>query len=272
MTESDINLVTPLISPLNDENYNAVYDIISKDPLSNITLIADITQLRNACDVRVLSIEGRVRAVFSLYKDLDFVATAFWSEDIDSLTEIIHDFDEALAEREFVAICTQDQLRQLSSVCEKATSLKERQMVVDQSIEIIVNSDVIPERLAKNDTESLRRLYALSGTPAWSPSALNLGPFYGIRDDLGEVISVAGVHYVTPCCAEMGNVATHPDHRRKGYAAACVKAVVDDLLKITPEVLLHFFEDNKGAQRLYESMGFKYSKADPVYFVKTFLG
>ena len=260
-----------MISELNDSNFDAVYSIISQDPLSNITLIADITQLRDACDIRVLTEDNGISAVFSLYKDLDFVATAFWSEGVDALNEIIQDFADDLAGKEFVAICTKDQLKQLSSVCAKVNPLKERQMVVDRATKLIVKADAIPERLTRADVESLRELYSLSGTPAWTPNALDLGPFYGIKNEMGDVISVAGVHYVTPCCAEMGNVATHPDHRQKGLAAACVKAVVDELFTITPGVLLHFFEDNAAAQKLYESMGFRYSRVDPVYFVKACL-
>ena len=73
---------------------------------------------------------------------------------------------------------------------------------------------------------------------------------------------------MTPYGTEIGNVATHPDHLRKGYAAACIKSVVEDVLKDSNLVLLHYFEDNTPAQRLYEKMGFKYSDADPVFFVK----
>ncbi|NHJ14885.1 MAG: GNAT family N-acetyltransferase [Candidatus Thorarchaeota archaeon] len=260
-----------MISPLNDKNYDAVYDIISKDPLSNITLIADITQLRDACDVRVLMTGSKVSAVFSMYRDLDFVATAFWSEDTTSLAKIVRDFKDELSGKEFVSICTHEQLQQLEGICDRVLPLRERQMVADKSTKLVAESEIIPERLTKKDIDSLRKLYAMSGTPAWTPSALDLGPFYGIKDVDSEVISVAGVHYVTPCCAEMGNVATRPEHRRKGYAAACVKSVVHELLKITPGVLLHFFEENQGAQKLYESMGFEYSKVDPVYFVKAVL-
>ena len=97
---------------------------------------------------------------------------------------------------------------------------------------------------------------------------MSLGPFYGIIEDDGTISAVAGVHYMTPYGTEIGNIATHPDHKRKGYAAACIKSVVDDVLETSERVVLHYFGDNIAAQRLYEKMGFKYSDADPVYFVK----
>ena len=67
---------------------------------------------------------------------------------------------------------------------------------------------------------------------------------------------------------EIGNVATHPDHKRKGYAAACIKAVVDEVLETSELVILHYFDENVPAKKLYEKMGFGYSEADPVYFVR----
>jgi predicted GNAT family acetyltransferase len=96
---------------------------------------------------------------------------------------------------------------------------------------------------------------------------MTLGPFYGIVESNGTIVSVAGVHFATPYGTEIGNIATHPKHRRKGYAAACIKAVVDDVLSTSDLAILHYFAINAPAQSLYERMGFRYSKADPVYFV-----
>jgi len=123
-------------------------------------------------------------------------------------------------------------------------------------------------RLSENDIDDLRELYGLSGTPAWTPNALNLGPFFGVRDEDGKVIAVAGVHFVSKYGTELGNIATHPDHRRKGYAQCVVAAATKELLKDSDRVVLHFFGDNRPAQKLYEKMGFVYSSADPVYFTK----
>ena len=83
---------------------------------------------------------------------------------------------------------------------------------------------------------------------------MNLGPFYGIIEDDGTISAVAGVHYMTSYGTEIGNVATHPDYMRKGYAAACIKSVVDEVLKTSELIVLHYYEDNIPAQKLYEKM------------------
>ncbi len=255
------------IEALSQENISDVLNILSKDPLSNIVLIADCTQLRDWCDVRILKHGDRIDAVFSLYSDLDFLATAFWNKDIDALKEIMTDFSDLLVDKEFVAICTQEQLDHFGEACVVIKPIKERQMIADRTTELHCECKQQPVKLSIDDAEKLKELYSLSGTPAWTPNAMNLGPFYGIKEPDGTISAVAGVHYMTPFGTEIGNIATHPDHLRKGYAASCIKAVVEDVLKESNLVLLHYFADNLPAQRLYEKMGFKYSEADPVFFV-----
>jgi len=256
------------IEPLSESNVEDALKIISEDSLSNIVLIADCTQLRDWCDVRILKNNERIDAIFSLYSDLDFLATAFWCRNTQFLREIMADYSDHLVGKEFIAICTEKQLAQFGEACVILKPIKERQMIADRTTELHCECKQTPQRLTMDHAEELRELYRLSGTPAWTSNAMDLGPFYGIIEDDGTISAAAGVHYMTSYGTEIGNVATHPDHKRKGYAAACIKSVVDDVLKISERVVLHYFEDNIAAQKLYKKMGFRYSEADPVYFVK----
>jgi ribosomal protein S18 acetylase RimI-like enzyme len=258
----------PKIEALSDETIGEVLEILSEDSLSNIVLIADCTQLRDWCDVRILKNSDRIDAVFSLYSDLDFLATAFWCRTTESLAKIMNDYSDQLVGKEFIAICTEEQLNQFGKACVVLKPTKERQMIADRTTELHCECKQSPVRLTIDHADKLRELYRLSGTPAWTPNAMDLGPFYGIILDDGTIGAVAGVHYMTSFGTEIGNIATHPDHKRKGYAAACIKAVVDDVLGTSELVVLHYFADNIPAQKLYEKMGFKYSEADPVYFVR----
>jgi ribosomal protein S18 acetylase RimI-like enzyme len=260
--------MTTKIESLSDDNIEQVLNIISEDTLSNIVLIADCTQLRDWCDIRVLRRNENIEAVFSLYRDLDFLATAFWCSSTDALVEIMADFSDLLVGKEFIAICTEEQLAQFGEACVILKPIKERQMIADRTTQLACECKQTPVRLSIEDADNLKELYEISGTPAWTPNAMDLGPFYGIREDDGTISGVAGVHYMTKFGTEIGNIATHPDHKRKGYAAACIKAVVDEVLETSELVVLHYFADNIPAQKLYEKMGFQYSDADPVYFVR----
>ncbi len=256
------------IEPLSEDAIEEVLEILSEDTLSNIVLIADCTQLRDWCDVRILRNDGRIDAIFSLYSDLDFLATAFWCRNVESLRKIMAHYSDRLVGKEFIAICTEEQLNQFGEACVILKPIKERQMIADRSTMLQCECKQTPVRLSIDHADKLRELYRLSGTPAWTPNAMDLGPFYGIIEDDGTILAVAGVHYMTPYGTEIGNIATHPDHKRKGYAAASTKAVVDEVLKTSELVILHYFKDNTPAQKMYEKMGFKYSEADPVYFVR----
>jgi len=242
--------------------------ILAAKPLANITLIADCTQLKPWCDIRILKQNGKPTAAFSLYHDLDFLAGAFWAEGSASLLTLLHDLNDQIRGKSLVIICNDDQLRILSAVCDNVEPLRERQMIADNSSNLIEWGDSLPEKLSPLDAVDLRKLYINCGIPAWTPNVLELGPFYGIRDANENIVCVAGVHYVTRFGAEIGNVATHPGYRRRGLASSCIRAVADELLSDIPLVILHFFEENRPAQLLYERMGFSYSKSDPVYFTK----
>jgi len=260
-----------LIEDVSEENINEVLDIIGKSPFENIILIADVTQLKDWCEVKLIRSEGRIQGIFSLYRDLDFLAGAFWTRDANYLRTLIESYGTDLQGAKMVFICTYQQLQMLQEIAKGVEPIKERQMVMEDPTKLVCEEVASVDKLSMNDAEELSELYKVCNTPAWTPNALNFGPCYGVKDENGRIVSVAGVHFVTKFGSEIGNVATHPDHRRKGYAICCIAATTKEVLKGSDRVLLHFFEDNIGAQKLYEKMGFIYSPVDPVYFTKVTL-
>lgn len=257
-----------LIESLTSDNTKEVLHILAERPLENITLIADCTQLLDWCDVRILRDDGDIKAVFSVYSDLDFVATAFWSESTHYLNSLMDEYRDRIKGSGFVAICTQNQLDQLAAVSTRVSPVLEKQMYADCDTKLQCECESEPVRVTLDHSDELKELYRVCGTPAWTPSALELGPFYAIITENSEIVSVAGVHYMTQFGSEIGNVATHPAHRRKGYAEACIKSVAEDVLQSSDLVILHYFADNLAAQKLYERMGFSYSPVDPIFFVR----
>lgn len=78
------------------------------------------------------------------------------------------------------------------------------------------------EALTEADAPELVRFFAASNPRAsFEPSMLRIGHIYGIRGPEG-LRSVAGVHVYSEQyrVAALANIATHPAHRRKGYAKA----------------------------------------------------
>ncbi|MEU3458178.1 GNAT family N-acetyltransferase [Micromonospora sp. NPDC006766] len=114
------------------------------------------------------------------------------------------------------------------------------------------------EVLDRADLPALLDLYAVAYPGNWfEPRMLDSGPYVGIRDG-GDLVAVAGVHVWSPTwrVAAVGNVATHPRVRGRGWAGAAVAAVCARLRADVDHVTLNVRADNTAALRLYERLGF----------------
>jgi hypothetical protein len=54
------DIMVAKIEPLSEADIDDILEILSEDSLSNIVLIADCTQLRDWCDVRILRNNNRI--------------------------------------------------------------------------------------------------------------------------------------------------------------------------------------------------------------------
>ena len=114
-------------------------------------------------------------------------------------------------------------------------------------------------RLAPGHATQLTELYTLGGGIAFSPTQIQQGAFHGVFVD-GQLVAVGGTHLVSPTygVAAVGNVFTHPDHRGQGYGTATTSAVVAELLELgIGDIILNVGQDNPGAVRIYERLGFQ---------------
>ena len=71
-----------------------------------------------------------------------------------------------------------------------------------------------------------------------------------LRD--GNVVSTAMTVVETPTAAILGQIATHPDFRRQGMAATCIKSTIS----LCKAEKLYILPLNENARRLYENLGF----------------
>jgi GNAT superfamily N-acetyltransferase len=78
--------------------------------------------------------------------------------------------------------------------------------------------------------EALEALYREVGVAYWHRAMLEYGHYTGVRDG-GRLISAAGLHFALaePGYAHVGNVATAAPARRRGFATACVGAILERL-------------------------------------------
>lgn len=118
---------------------------------------------------------------------------------------------------------------------------------------------VQPERLTPADLTALQALYAHFPETHFRADQLEHGVFYGLRSS-GQVVAVGGTHVVAVDygLAVLGNIFTHPDARRRGYARTVTTALVTDLLaRGCRDVVLNVMAENTPAITLYTSLGFQ---------------
>ncbi|TMC61060.1 MAG: GNAT family N-acetyltransferase [Chloroflexi bacterium] len=114
-------------------------------------------------------------------------------------------------------------------------------------------------RLGMDRLAAMRALYAGSdGGTAFAPYQLATGYFFGVEQD-GRLVSIAGVHLASRRyrVGPVGNIYTHPDYRRHGYAAQCTSAVIAALRSDGIDtIVLNVDETNTTAIRVYQRLGF----------------
>ncbi len=113
-------------------------------------------------------------------------------------------------------------------------------------------------KLDLSHLDALRHLYRLGGGDAFAPYQLRDGVYYGVEADR-QLVSAAGTHLVSPTfgVAGVGNIFTHPNHRRRGYGTACTSHVVEELLNQNLNVVLNVNGENAEAIGVYERLGFR---------------
>ncbi|NLI15159.1 MAG: GNAT family N-acetyltransferase [candidate division Zixibacteria bacterium] len=231
------------------------------DPLGNAALIADLTQLYADCSILLKIYDNNPVSLIGYYRDLPFHSISLIA---DSLTDIHELFEEMLnihpelGDDNIFGLFTNRLACLIGESFDDVEALSELQMVLSNNDIPDIPFDTTQyrlERLGASDLVQISHLYSLVPAMAWTPKTLTYGPCYGIY--YGDMlVSIAGVHFSTKWAAEIGNIVTHPKHRRLNLAYACTKAVADDLRGTTENIFLCVMSDNTPAIRLYEKMGF----------------
>jgi len=112
-------------------------------------------------------------------------------------------------------------------------------------------------QLGPDDAAQITELFRHARRFSLDRFQLAQGHYYGVRDG-GAIVSLAAAHFVSKKhrVAVVGNVVTHPDHRRCGLARACLGAVVQRLLPDVSTIVLTVDAASLGARALYRQVGF----------------
>ncbi len=137
---------------------------------------------------------------------------------------------------------------------ERLGSFAVHQMVCARPVRVTAVARVVA--LDVDDVADMAELVALAQPGPWAERTHELGDFFGVRDDDGGLVAMAGQRMHLADAVEISAVACHPDARGKGFAAAVIGATVDAITERHKVPMLHVRHDNDAAIRVYERLGF----------------
>jgi ribosomal protein S18 acetylase RimI-like enzyme len=127
------------------------------------------------------------------------------------------------------------------------------QLVLDGDVaDVAVPDGTRP--LGHADVAAMLALVALTAPGPFAARTVELGGYLGVFEG-GRLLAMAGRRMAVPGFTEVSAVCTHPDARRRGYAAALTAQVARGIVADGDTPFLHVVEGNP-ARRVYEQLGF----------------
>lgn len=134
-----------------------------------------------------------------------------------------------------------------------------RSMPLDQMICLNAPPEVASPKfeiieLKDQDVPEMLALTAATEPGPFLPNTIRMGPYYGIRVNK-ELAAMAGVRLQLTRFTEISAVCTAPHYRGRGYAAALVSMLANQIHRAGRIPFLHVLPDNP-AKSVYQKLGF----------------
>lgn len=202
---------------------------------------------------------GELTAVALFYTEVDPPVLAALAHDdtIESLGNLIQTIGDELPSRFYAHLSDGLQASLADTYQLTSHGLHTKMVLKDRSALAQIKTSEV-QRLIGKDLEDLRRFYDVSYPGSWfNPRMLETGHYLALYQG-EEMVSAGGVHVYSPSykVAAIGNMATHPDYRNRGYARRVTAALCKDLLKTVVDIGLNVRADNVSARACYERLGF----------------
>jgi len=207
---------------------------------------------------------------FGLAENEELVAIALLYSATDLPVVVALDRDVALTNAMLEALIREDKLparfyahftvgAALRERTRDAHGLHDRMILRDRSPIRSVDTDAAA-MLVPADERELLAFFAEAYPGNWfDPRMLATRAYFGVRDEDGVLAAVSGVHVVSDRTrvAALGNVATLPARRGRGFARTAVAATCKALFDRVDLIGLNVQSENAGAIALYRALGFE---------------
>jgi GNAT superfamily N-acetyltransferase len=126
------------------------------------------------------------------------------------------------------------------------------QMIIEDKVNIEVTEDII----ATTNENDLFQLINLVQPGYFKEKTNLLGDYFGIYKN-EQLIAVTGERMKMNDFTEVSAIVTHPSYVGQGYAKQLISHAVNNIFHQNKIPYLHVLENNIGAIKLYEKLGFK---------------
>jgi len=227
---------------------------LAQDPITNVLPLGDLyPPLLQVSDVYSAIESGKIVGVCAIYRAFSAPSVVFGTATEEVKKALIETAVGEVSD-EFISLCSPDDADLFKDHSFVLRSRVEQQMIADPPKKVQHNV-IMVERIGKRDLEPLNRFYGEHNAEAWVPIQLRAGPYYCVKDK-GKIVSVAGVHLVTPQIAQLGNILTDEAYRNRGFATACTSTLAADLASQGRIISLFVRIANAPAIHMYAKLGF----------------
>lgn len=110
--------------------------------------------------------------------------------------------------------------------------------------------------LNESHVDEMIALVQLTEPGPFLTKTIDFGDYTGVFDN-GKLVAMAGHRFNSTPYVEVSAVCTHPNHLGKGYAYRLLREQIKRILAKNEIPFLHVRDDNEGAIKLYQKLGFK---------------
>lgn len=237
---------------------------LAQDPIDNVLPLGDLySPLFHVSDVYSAVRSSKVVGVCAIYRAFSTPSIVFGTATQKIKQVLIKKLVSEISNK-FISLCEPSDVDLFKEYSTILHSHPEQQMIADPPKKIECG-DIKVEKVSRNELELLNKFYADHHAEAWVPIQFKTGPYYCIKHD-GKIVSVAGVHLVTPQIAQLGNIVTDEAYQNRGFATACTNRLAADLASKGRIISLFVRMDNPPATHMYEKLGF-YKKREIMFLV-----
>ena len=116
-------------------------------------------------------------------------------------------------------------------------------------------SEIALDDLTQEHVNEMIALVDLTKPGPFLPKTIDLSNYTGVFEN-GRLVAMAGHRFHPDNYIEVSAVCAHPEFLGKGYAYAIIREQVKRILEKSQIPFLHVRQDNSGAVKLYEKLGF----------------